>query len=190
MKIAGLDVATTTGWCIAEGQSFKTGKFHPGSKLDDGEVYRRFRSWLWTFLVHNEIEQVAIEAPLMTNVTETRVRTDNEFFGAKEKRNAINQRTIIRLNVLNGIAQEVCTVLNIPFKVVHQGTWRKAFIGKKPKGEDWKDAAVRVCQSMGIEYGSKDAAEAAGIAFWMQVELKQERLTGSAGPLFTAGAAA
>jgi len=189
MKIAGLDVATTTGWCIAEGQKYATGKFHPGKKLDDGQVYHKFRSWLWTFLIHNGIERVAIEAPLMTNVTETHMRTDKEFFGAREKRNAINQKTIVRLNVLNGIAQEVCTALNIPFWVVHQATWRKAFIGKKPQGEDWKDAAVRICQTTGIDIGSKDAAEAAGVAFWLQLHLKQERIQGGDGPLF-AGAAA
>ncbi len=84
MKIAGLDVATTTGWCIAEGQKYTTGKFHPGKKLDDGQVYHKFRSWLWGFLVHNEIEKVAIEAPLMTNVTETTMNTSKEFFGAKK----------------------------------------------------------------------------------------------------------
>ncbi len=69
------------------------------------------------------------------------------------------------------------------------GTWRKTFIGKKPQGEDWKDAAVRICTQTGIEASSKDAAEAAGIAFWLQIELKQERIQASDGPLF-AGVAA
>ena len=60
---------------------------------------------------------------------------------------------------------------------------------KPEAGQDWKDVAMRVCTMMKIEAKSKDAAEAAGIAFWLQTQLKINRGHMPAGGLFEEDAA-
>jgi hypothetical protein len=185
MKICGLDVATTTGWAIAEGQSYKTGKWNPGKTEREAQVFARFREWLRTFLLVNEIEFVGIEAPLVSGLSRNEVDADAPIFGQKKRKVPVtSHKTLFRLYALNAIAQEVCEGLSIRFEVIHQGTWRSTFVGRKPKGEDWKKASRRVCDAMGIDAKSDDAAEAAGIAFHCQTKLKVERLQAGAGPLF------
>ena len=184
MRICGLDVATTTGWALATGGQYQTGKWHPGKTECEAQVFSRFREWLRTFLLANDVEFVGIEAPLVSGLSRSEVDTDAPIFGQKRKVPVTSHKTLFRLYALNGSAQEVCESLSIPFLVVHQGTWRSTFVGKKPKGEDWKAASRRVCKAMGIEANSDDAAEAAGIAFHAQTVLKVNRLQAGAGPLF------
>lgn len=181
MRICGLDIATTTGWAIADGDQYQTGKWHPGNTEREAQVFSRFRGWLRTQLLVNDVEFVGIEAPLNSDLE----RTEVDEFGRKSKRKITSHKTLFRLYGLGAIAQEVCESLSIPFEAIHQGTWRKSFIGKKASGEDWKKAARRVCAAMGIDARSDDAAEAAGIAFHVQTQLRVAgRLQASAGPLF------
>jgi len=184
MRICGLDIATTTGWAIAEGNRYQTGKWHPGKTEREAQVFARFRTWLMVHLRTHEIERVGIEAPLVSGLTRTEIDPDAPIFGKKRKAPITSHKTLFRLYALNAIAQEICETLSIPFIVVHQGTWRSTFVGKKPNGEDWKSASRRVCQAMGIEAASEDAAEAAGIAFHVQTQMKVDRLQAPAGPLF------
>lgn len=183
MRICGLDIATTTGWAIAEGNRYQTGKWHPGKVASEAERNARFRSWLWTFLRANEIEFAAIEDRIKGEMT----KTETDAFGRRVKKSVSNDHAKATAAYLIGCAQEVCHSLSIPFLLVPVQTWRAAFNGgQKPgEGEDKKAVTVRVCKMMGIEVSSKDAADAAGIAFWAQVHLNQKRLQAPAGPLFT-----
>ncbi|WP_395175078.1 hypothetical protein [Roseibium alexandrii] len=186
MKIAGLDIATNTGWCIAEGQSFETGLFRNKSKSEAERNYN-FRRWLWGFLKIKEIEFVAIEERIKGEMTKTEV----DRFGRKSKKSISNDSAKATAAYLNGCAQEVCFSLSIPFVLVPVQTWRAAFNGgqKPAPGEDQKDVTRRICEMMKIDVKSKDAADAAGIAFWAQIHTKTERLQGAAGPLFEGEAA-
>jgi hypothetical protein len=183
MKICGLDVATKTGWCLAEGQTYSTGTFHPGKTENEGQRNAKFRAWLWTFLKHNKVEFVAIEAPIKGEMTVTETTS---LRPAGIQKSISNYEAKATAAYLIGCAQEVCTALSIPFELVAIQTWRSTFLGKeKPQeNESWKDVTVRVCKMMQIEVKSKDAAEAAGIAFWGQTHQKVKRIQGSAGPLF------
>ena len=188
MRIAGLDVASNTGWCIAEGQSFETGLFRnkPKSK-SEAERNHNFRRWLRTFLKIKEIEFVAIEDRIKGEMT----RVEVDRFGNKTRKSVSNDHAKATAAYLNGCAQEVCYSLSIPFVLVPVQTWRAAFNGdlKPGKDENQKEVTRRVCEMMKIDVKSKDAADAAGIAFWAQIHTKTERLQGSAGPLFEGEAA-
>jgi hypothetical protein len=192
VKIAGLDVASNTGWCIAEGQSFETGLFRNKPKSNckitrEAERNYNFRRWLWGFLKIKEIEFVAIEERIKGEMTKTEV----DRFGRKSKKSISNDSAKATAAYLNGCAQEVCFSLSIPFVLVPVQTWRAAFNGgqKPAPGEDQKDVTRRICEMMKIDVKSKDAADAAGIAFWAQIHTKTERLQGAAGPLFEGEAA-
>ncbi|WP_150524005.1 hypothetical protein [Roseibium sediminis] len=188
MRVAGLDIATRSGWCIATGSTYQTGLFD-ASKVGkrkvscDAERNHNFRQWLRTLLITNEVQHVAIERRAVSNMKK---KVRDELTGNMVERVVTNDATAATLAYLNNCAQEVCFALNIRFEIVAVQSWRKDFLGgQKPgPGEDWKDVAKRVCQMMQIEARSKDAAEAAGIAFWLQTQLKLQRAHSGAGPLF------
>jgi|GEM_PF-2269118 len=194
MRICGLDVATKTGWCIADGNTYQTGLFDAGKigkrKVScEAERNSNFRQWLWTHLRANEVQAVAIERRAVSNIMREEV---DPATGRKVKKAITNDKTASALAYLNNCAQEVCFSLNIRFEIVAVQTWRKDFLGgqKPAAGEDWKDVAKRVCQMMKIEAKSKDAAEAAGVAFWLQTQMKLKRAQAPAGGLFDVGEAA
>lgn len=185
MKILGVDIATSTGFCIAEGDRYETGKWTVGrlkSMSDDGYVQNailvaQFRQWLWSMIRLHGIEAVAIEEPLRSDLKRNETSTDpnDGFFGSKQKKPITSFATVYRLYALSGAAIAVCHELNVPFRLINQNTWRSKFVGKKSTGETWKEAARRTCRYMGIDAKSDDAADAAGVAFALQVDLKQPR---------------
>ena len=188
MRICGLDIATVSGFCIATGSTYQTGTFNAGKtgkrKVScDAERNSIFRQWLWTLLKSNDVQHVAIERRAVSNVTRTEV---DPVTGKKVTKVITNDATAATLAYLNNCAQEVCFSLNIPFEIVAVQTWRKAFLGgqKPADGEDWKDVAKRICQLMKIDARSKDAAEAAGVAFWLQTYMKLQHGKLQAGGLF------
>ncbi|MBO6858345.1 hypothetical protein [Roseibium sp.] len=188
MRICGLDVATKTGWCIATGNTYQTGLFDAGKvgkrKVTcEAERNAEFRKWLWTLLKTNDVQFVGIERRAVSNM---RKKVRDPATGKMIEKVITNDATAATLAYLNGTAQEVCFSLNIPFELVAVQTWRKTFLGgmKPGNGEDWKDVAKRVCQMMKIEAKSKDAAEAAGLAFHVQTQMKLQRAQAPAGGLF------
>ena len=194
MRVCGLDVATKTGWCIATGNTYQTGLFDAGKigkrKANcDAERNANFRQWLWTFLRTNDVQAVAIERRAVANMKK---KVKDPITGKMIEKVVTNDATAATLAYLNNCAQEVCFSLSIPFHLVAVQTWRKDFLGgvKPGEGEDYKDVAKRVCQMMKIEAKSKDAAEAAGVAFWLQTQLKLQRAHAPAGGLFEEKAAA
>lgn len=194
MRVCGLDVATKTGWCIATGSNYQTGLFDAGKvgkrkASCDAERNANFRQWLWTLLKTNDVQAVAIERRAVANMKK---KVKDPLTGKMVEKVVTNDATAATLAYLNNCAQEVCFSLSIPFHLVAVQSWRKDFLGGlKPVGEeDYKDVAKRVCQMMKIETKSKDAAEAAGVAFWLQTQMKLQRAQAPAGGLFDIGEAA
>lgn len=167
MTIAGLDIATRTGLCILDGERLVHWEAHRPRGDEDAQIFAGFRAWLIPTLRAHEVEHAAIEQPLVTDIEIKEVKHD--LAGPRTfKRRPVSMNTYLRLYGLFGHACEILYSLNIPFEVVHQATWRKAFIGS---GRADKDQAVAQCKLLGWNITSKDAAEAAGISWWLRGHL-------------------
>lgn len=182
-----MDLATTSGFCKYDGEKFETTTFKANVKkniLDDakgidaareGEIGRKFQDFLQCWLIENRIESVAIEAPLPSNTTRRKrvVNTGADFAGQSlsyQEVGGVSQAAVFRMYMIEGMALALCNRLNIPVVFVHQATWRKEFLGTG-KPTDAKKEAVKMCQRLGIEISSVDAAESVGVAFWLDRHL-------------------
>lgn len=191
--LAGLDIATKSGFAaMQDGKIVETVTFlgpkRKRSILDDakaldavheGNIGRLFEDALRVWLIRMKVEHVAIEAPLPGNKdkTETHVNPDADFAGQSityTKKPGTSISANYRTYGLSFIACAVCARLNIPVRLVNQSTWRKSFLGHGRPGSrpgDAKKAAVKECQRLGIPISSVDAAEAVGIAYWLNLQL-------------------
>lgn len=169
MIIAGLDVATTTGLSIMEsGRLLHVEAFRPPG-VGNGIINFGFRCWILKTFKELEVEHVAAEEPLITNIR------------GKDGKTIATTQTHRRILGLIGVLEELCAggiaqdgKTPIPLEFVHQGTWRKAFMGN---GRADKSMALAQCQRIpGFNTQSKDAAEAVGVAWWLTGELKLARL--------------
>lgn len=160
MVICGLDVATKTGLALMRGdQLLHAEAFRPKGKTN-GEINSGFRAWLWATLSAFDVEHVAAEEPLVTNLKN------------KDGDPVVTMATYRRIYGLFGVVEELCATKNIPLETVHQATWRKAFLGN---GRADKDMAMAQCKLLRWPIASKDAAEAAGVAFWLGGHLRINR---------------
>lgn len=189
LVLGGLDIASTTGAAVLRDGKITTQTFKAAGKKrfldrdDDksidavrmGQAGRSFEDFVTAWLIENEIGHVAIEAPLNTNFQRKRAVVDT---GAEWAGKGISYETVggaplatfFKIHMLEGIACTVATRLNIPVVFVNQGTWRKTFLGHgKPK--DAKHEAKRMCERLGIECSSLDAAEACGVVYWLNTVL-------------------
>jgi hypothetical protein len=204
MRVAGLDTGTTSGIGMIEGPTLLHWEAHrcgpPGTP--DDEVFNNFRLWWRGMLVAYGITHAAIEEPLRTDLS---IAVDGEeddeeqtaFIarpkGPKIKKPVGTMRTFLRLYGLRAHAIEVCHALNIPCVEVNNRTWRGEIYGKVsvPKTVPstqrtawWKKKALDHCREyLHWPITSKDAAEGALIADWMQARLNP-RLAGQVDDLF------
>lgn len=185
--LAGLDIATVTGIGLMVDKKITTQTFRAEGKkrfLDDpndksldakrmGVAGRSFEDFLEAFLITNGVQHVAIEEPLNMDLFGPRKKLvgmdANALFGQGKQFEVQRGRSLassFKIYGLEFIACTVCARLNIPSTFVNQTTWRKAFLGNgRPK--DAKHEAKAMCAKFGIECSSLDAAEAAGIVFWL-----------------------
>ena len=187
MIIAGMDLATTSGFCKFDGEKFETTTFRANVKkniLDDtkgidarreGEIGRKFQDFLQCWLIENRIEYAAVEAPLPSNTTRRKrvVNSSADFAGQAltyQEVGGVSQAAVFRMYMLEGMALAMCNRLNIPVMFVHQATWRKEFLGTG-RPTDAKKEAVKMCQRLGIAVSSVDAAESVGVCFWLDRHL-------------------
>ncbi len=187
MIIGGMDLATTSGFCIIKDGKFETQTFranvkksilHNDKAIDaerEGEIGRKFQDFLQCWLVENRIDRAAIEAPLPSNTTRRKrvVNAGADFAGQAlqyQEVGGVSQSAVFRMYGLEYLALTLCNRLNIPVVFVHQATWRKEFLGTG-KPSDAKKEAVKMCQKLGIEISSVDAAEAVGVAFWLDRQI-------------------
>lgn len=182
MIIAGLDTGTTSGLGIIRGSSLIHAETFRPPGDGDPAIFHGFRAWLRAALIAHEVEHVAVEEPLPTNLQGPAASNDDALpglHGKGAKRPIGTMRTFLRLYGLRGHAIEVCYALNIPCVEISNKTWRSAVYGpcKPPKGtknrsEWWKQKALERCRLLKIEVKGKDAAEAICIAQWLQGELR------------------
>jgi hypothetical protein len=165
MILAGLDIATTTGICVLDDDRLVfASAFHWEGKCS-GEVFRHFRSRLYTLIEKYGIEQVAAEEPLRTDI-ELKGKLNED--GTEGEKTRPPMKTFQRIYGLCAIAEEVCAAHKVPFRYVHQGTWRKAFTGS---GRATKDDALAWARLIDKSITSYDAAESLGVAWWLRGEL-------------------
>jgi len=173
MIVAGLDLATTTGIAILERDRLVHWQsFRPRGDANP-EIFHGFRQWLWSVLVAYGVQYAAIEEPLRSDLKIAARPINGAPLGApKQWTGGSSMATYLRLYGIFGHAQEICHALNIPCEVVNQSTWRKSFCGN---GRATKEDAVAACKRMGWTIPKKDPAEACGVAFWLQGELRLQR---------------
>lgn len=193
--LGGLDIATTTGLSRCVGDVITSSSFRPSAKrpagLKPGEVdfrheakvVREFRDHLRTWLIDSGIQAVAIEKPLVPNLTIKKPIIDAQpNFGGQairyESKGGTTFGTIFRIYALVGCALEVCDRLSIQIYVVPQQSWRSSFMGvtRAPKGTEngsaWlKGKSKETCERLGIVIANADQADAAGIVFWLRAYL-------------------
>lgn len=172
MNVLGADIATTSGLAILNGVKLVHGEAFRPRGADDAEIFHGFRVHFRALLVSHEVEAVAIEQPLPTNIEINDPKEDERTGNAGHRRNPVTMATYLRLYGLFGHAQEICYALNITPDVVHQATWRKAFTGD---GKADKDRSLHQCKLLGYPVKSKDLAEAVGVAWWLNGKLGLQR---------------
>lgn len=191
MKLAGLDIASTTGLAIMhEDRRITTETFRAAGKkrfleADDkqidslrmGEAGVSFENHLHTWLIVNQIDHVAIEAPLNTNFMSrkrpTRVDPGAAWAGQAVEYEEVGSslKAFFKIHGLEFLACTVCSRLNIPTVFVPQQTWRKAFLGSGKASKNAKKDARVMCEKMNIACTTDDAAESAGVVFWLDTFL-------------------
>jgi Holliday junction resolvasome RuvABC endonuclease subunit len=172
--IAGFDIATTTGAAVLRGSTVLHVEAFRSPGTADGLVFRNFRRWFRNILTGHHVERVAIEQPLVTNITapDTRPRAR-----PGETHNPITMKTYLRLYGLRAHAVELCERLGVDCIEVHQGTWRKSFTGN---GRATKEQTLLIAQRIVPGLKSKDIADAIGVAWHLNGELAQQKLFGDA----------
>lgn len=186
MHIAGLDTGTTSGFAALSGDRL----IHAEAFRPDGEtdsvIFHGFRLWLRGMLLAHEVEELALEEPLRTDLSKTEKHEASDAFGSRVvriKKQIGNMRTFLRLYGLRAHAIEVAHAISVPCREVNVQDWRQCIHGRRtaPKGTPnasawWKSQALERCRMLGWPIKSKDAAEGALIAEYLRITLKEERL--------------
>lgn len=187
MIVLGLDIATSTGWCLIE-EKGRPQTWHCGAIKAKGafqeELAASLAFQLLRFFKYNvKPDFVAIEMP-MRNVQQFKKRR-HDLAGQHES--ATINPAALKLSAFAGAAAAVIDCYSIPWGLVAPATWRPAYFGKgvKPNGkwtaknkdnlrpsywsEDWKELAINYAKKQNISLPStraaqRDAAEACGIA--------------------------
>jgi hypothetical protein len=165
--LAGFDIATTTGAAFLRGDKIVHAEaFRPQGK-EDPEIFAGFRQWFRSMLIAHEVQHIAIEQPLVTDI-----RAPDRRRGAQpgETHNPVTMKTYLRLYGLRAHAVEIAGTLNIGLVEVHQATWRKSFTGN---GRASKDESFAIAKRLYPSLKSKDAAEAIGIVWHLSGVLRQ-----------------
>jgi len=171
MRVAGLDIATTTGLAILEGDKLLFWQAHRSQGRTEGHVFCDFEDWLTAVLREWDVGHVGFEESLPTNIIAKRAVVDKRGRESVQAFNPVTNSTYQRLHGLRAIAQKVCARREITVDAIHQSTWRKAFLGTGRPAGDTKVAALERCRVLGWDVKSKDAAEACGVAFCAQGRL-------------------
>ena len=185
-NIAGLDTGTTSGFAAFCGEHLVHAEaFRPDGE-NDAAIFYGFRTWLRGMLMAHEIEELAIEEPLRSDLSKTETQDASDAFGkrvVKLRKPIGTMRTFLRLYGIRAHAIEVAHAVNVPCREVNVQDWRQVIHGRRtaPKGTAnasawWKSQALERCRLLGWPIKSKDAAEAALVAEYLRIALKEERL--------------
>lgn len=182
MILAGFDIATTTGCALLSGDKIVHAEAFRPKGTEDAEIFAGFRTWFRCMLLAHDVQHIAIEQPLVTDI-----RAPDKRQGARpgETHNPVTMKTYLRLYGLRAHAVEIAHTLNIPLLEAHQATWRKSFTGN---GRATKEESFALAKLLYPSLKSKDAAEAIGIAWHLSGVLRQASLV-RPGDLFAENAA-
>jgi hypothetical protein len=188
VEIIGLDISTTTGWCLYEGMGrgvpprITCGLWELSSD-DLGEKCAALGLALGSLCKgHPNLRYAAIEAPLQTL---SPVRKATGDLAGEHFAGVTTARTLASSNALVGAAEGVLGAHLVPCRRVASASWRKGFIGtsfapkhlKRDEGRKWlKNEARFYADKISRQYGEfhipnsrdRDAAEAVGIAIWLR----------------------
>lgn len=174
--LAGLDIATTTGITILDGEQIVMCNAFRWEGRCSGEIFRHFRKTLYRLIETHKIEHVAAEEPLRTDI-----EIGNKIGeGGEIEKTRPPMKTFQRIYGLCAVAEEVCAAHGVPFRYVHQATWRKSFTGNGRATKDESLATARLIQKSIV---SHDAAESLGVAWYLRGNLDQ-RFSAPRGDLF------
>lgn len=200
MIVMGLDTGTTSGCGVLRGDQLIYAGAHHCEGDNDGLVFTSFRVWWLSMLNRFGPDEVAIEEPLRTDLFQTSTETVGDKL-ITVKKPIGTMRTFLRLYGLRAHAVQVCAsgrlksdrekagLAPLRFREVNNKSWRSVVYPKEspPKGtkntsEWWKQRSLQQCRILGWPIESKDAAEAAMIAEYLRITLKQERFGAPAIP--------
>lgn len=170
--VAGFDLATTSGCAVLCGPAVWHIEAFRSPGHTDAVVFRNFRRWFRGILTTHKVDRVAIEQPLVTNITAPDTRPSAR---PGETHNPITMKTYLRLYGLRAHAVELCERLGVECIEVHQASWRKSFTGN---GRASKDETLALAQRIVPGLKSKDAAEALGIAWFLNGQIAQQMRAG------------
>lgn len=170
MVLAGFDIATTTGAAFLSGDKIVHAEAHRPKGDTDAAIFHGFRSWFRAMLIAHEVQAIAIEQALVTDIRAPDRRANAQ---PGETRNPVTMKTYLRLYGLRAHAVEIAEALNIECREIHQSTWRKAFTGN---GRATKDDTLALARQIVPGLKSKDAAEAIGIVWALAGQLKEAQL--------------
>lgn len=170
MVIAGFDLASTSGCAILDGTKVVHVEAHRPVGKEDAELFHNFRIWFRSMLIAHDVQEVAIEQPLVTNIAAPDTRPNAK---PGQTRNPVTMATYLRLYGIRAHAIEICAALNINCREVHQATWRKSFNGN---GRATKEDSLALARRLVPGLKSKDAGEAVGVAWWLNGELSKADL--------------
>ncbi|WBU27546.1 hypothetical protein OOZ54_12660 [Rhodopseudomonas palustris] len=177
MILAGLDVATVTGFAILKGDSYVTaGAFHWQGKTS-GEVFRHCRRIIYKMIDKYQITHVGVEQPLRTDIELPGRALEDGSTGPATRP---PMKTFQRIYGLCAVVEEVCAAQSVDHRYINQGTWRKAFTGN---GHATKQESLAYAQLIDRTITSLDAAEALGVA-WCLRGLLDPRYAVPRGDLF------
>lgn len=165
MKIAGLDVATTTGFAILDGDSYVTSGAFRWQGDRSGEVFRHCRRIIYRMIEKYQITHVGVEQPLRTDIELSGPRNEDGSEGPKTRP---PMKTFLRIYGLCAIVEEVCEAHGVHHRYINQMTWRKAFTGNARAS---KEDSLAYAQLIDRSVTSLDAAEAIGIAWCLRGQL-------------------
>jgi hypothetical protein len=165
MVIAGLDIATTTGICILDGEQLVWAHAFKWEGKNSGQIFRHFRSTFYRHIEKYKITHVAAEEPLRTDI-EIKGKPTEEDPEPPSTRPPM--ATFQRIYGLCAICEEVCAAHHVDFRYINQGTWRKSFTGN---GRATKAHSLALAQLIDKSITIEDAAEALGVAWCLRGQL-------------------
>lgn len=178
MEILGLDVATTTGITLLDGERYVWARAFRWEGACSGQIFRHCRKTLYKIIEDNNVKHVAVEEPLRTDIEIGTGKLDAATGLVIKTRPPM--QTFQRIYGLCAVVEEVCAAHNVKHHYVNQGTWRKAFTGN---GKASKEDSLVLAQRIDKSIISLDAAESLGVAWWLRGHL-DKRFAAPRGDLF------
>lgn len=159
MRVAALDVSSTTGFALWLGEGWPQYGAQKFKAADLGERATEFSDWLASIVTAHGITDIGVEPPVPVMTGNTNIETETWLKGAFLRVLEISHRR--RLNVWR----------------VHESSWRSHFLGVtrapkdvgKTKRRQWlKRACIEECRARGFDPKDDNAADALGILSYVR----------------------